>query len=191
MAFGRSILLRTFGRPTGVLGRLGGVIMARSNREAAGRVIDALDVRPGDHVLEIGFGPGVAIELLAERVTSGRIDGIDPSPEMVAQASARNAASIGAGRVALRQGFADRLPFASGIFDKALAINSVQVWPDAAAGLREVRRVLRPGGCVALGFTPYAAQSNDAVLGAVMAAGFATPRMIEIADTVCIVAGKL
>jgi ubiquinone/menaquinone biosynthesis C-methylase UbiE len=188
MAFGRSILLHMFGRPTGLLGRLGGVIMARSNRAAAGRVIDALDILPSDHVLEIGFGPGVAIELLAERVTSGRIDGIDPSAEMVAQASARNADSASAGRVALRQGFADRLPYASAIFDKVLAINSVQVWPDAAAGLREVRRVLRPGGRVALGFTPYAAQSNDAVIGAVMAAGFGTPRVVEIEDTVCVLA---
>jgi ubiquinone/menaquinone biosynthesis C-methylase UbiE len=191
MAFGRSILWRMFGRPTGVLGRLGGIVMARSNRAAAHRVIDALDVLPSDHVLEIGFGPGVAIELLAERVTSGRIDGIDPSSEMVAQAAARNAASIGAGRVALRQGFADRLPFDGGSFDKVLAINSVQVWPDPAAGLREVRRVLRPGGRVALGFTPYAGQSNDAVIGAVMAAGFATPRVVEIEGTVCVVAGKL
>jgi ubiquinone/menaquinone biosynthesis C-methylase UbiE len=190
MAFGRSILLRMFGRPTGLLGRLGGVIMARSNRAAAGRVIDALDILPSDHVLEIGFGPGVAIEMLAERVTSGHVDGVDPSPEMVAQASARNAQAIGAGRVALRRGFADRLPFASDIFDTVLAINSVQMWPDAVAGLREVRRVLRPGGRVALGFTPYAAQSNDAVIGAVMAADFDTPRVLDIDGTVCILASK-
>jgi 16S rRNA A1518/A1519 N6-dimethyltransferase RsmA/KsgA/DIM1 with predicted DNA glycosylase/AP lyase activity len=60
MPWVRELLMRMFGRPKGVLGRLGGVIMARVNRDAAAQVIEVLDVRPDDKVLEVGFGPGVA-----------------------------------------------------------------------------------------------------------------------------------
>jgi len=190
MAIGRRLLMRMFGRPTGVLGRFGGRIMARANRRAAARVIGLLDVQPGDRVLEIGFGPGVALGALAERASPGTVAGIDPSREMVAQASARNAAAMRAGRVALRQGSADNLPFAGNSFDEVVAINSVQVWPDPVAGLREVRRVLKPGGRLALGFTPYAAQSNAAVTAAIAAAGFGSPRVVESPEALCFIASK-
>jgi hypothetical protein len=52
--------MRMFGRPEGVLGRLGGVIMARTNYLAAKEVIGLLDVRAGDKVLEVGSGPALA-----------------------------------------------------------------------------------------------------------------------------------
>jgi ubiquinone/menaquinone biosynthesis C-methylase UbiE len=74
---------------------------------------------------------------------------------MVAQATARNSDAVAGGRVDLRHGTAQALPFAEGTFDKAVAINSMQAWPDAGSGLREIRRVLKAGGKVALGFTPW------------------------------------
>ena len=183
-----SILRRAFGRPTGVLGRLGGLIMARTNQWMAQRTIELLDVQPGDRVLEIGFGPGVGIQLLAGSASSGWVAGIDPSPEMVAQATARNAAGIGAGRVELRRGSVERLPFANATFDKALAINSMQVWPDAVAGLREVRRVLRPGSSMALGFTRYAGQAKEGLTETLTAAGFADAQVVDVDGEFCVLA---
>ena len=135
------------------LGRLGGLIMAGSNRACAEGAISLLEVRPQDRVLEVGFGPGVATELLA-RVPARHVVGVDPSTEMLEQAAVRNAAGVASGRVELQQGSVERLPFADATFDKALAINSMQVWPDAVAGLRELCRVLKPRGRIALGFTP-------------------------------------
>ena len=85
----RSILMRAFGRPQGILGRLGAVIMARTNADCGGWVTDLLEVTPNDRVLEVGFGPGVVIQRLAKR--AGRVEGIDQSREMVEQARARNA----------------------------------------------------------------------------------------------------
>ena len=58
-------------------------------------------------------------------------------------------------RIDLRRGSAERLQFDNDTFDKAVAINSMQVWPDAVAGLREIRRVTRSDGRIALGFTRY------------------------------------
>ena len=91
MPWVRELLMRMFGRPKGVLGRLGGVIMARVNRNAAAQVIEVLDVRPDDKILEVGFGPGVAIQMLLRRVPAGSVAGVDQSQEMVRQAAARNA----------------------------------------------------------------------------------------------------
>jgi ubiquinone/menaquinone biosynthesis C-methylase UbiE len=158
MMIGKSLLTRMFGRPKGSLGRLGGIIMARTNRQVAGWAIDLLGVHPSDRILEVGFGPGVGIQLLAKSALSGRVVGVDPSKEMVEQGAARNAKAIEAGRIDLRQASVERLPFEDETFDRALAVNSMQVWPDAPAGLREIRRVMKTGGRIALAFTHHSGQ---------------------------------
>ena len=66
-----------------------------------------------------------------------------------------------------------------GTFDKALAINSMQVWPDAIGGLREIRRVMKTGGTVALGFTRYSGQPKSGLVEMLTAAGFAEARVVE------------
>jgi ubiquinone/menaquinone biosynthesis C-methylase UbiE len=176
----KTLLMRAFGRPQGILGRVGGAIMARSNREIASQVVERLDVKPGDRVLEVDFGPGIAIQLIAAKISSGKVTGIDCSEEMKSHATARNAAAMSSGKVELRLGSVEALRFNSDTFDKALAINSMQVWPDAVAGLREILRVLKPGGIIALGFTPYSGQAKQGLTTALTAAGFAGPCMLDI-----------
>ena len=164
--------------------------MAGTNRKCAAWVIDLLDVQPNDKVLEIGFGPGVGIQLLASPAPAGYIAGVDRSKEMVAQATTRNKKAIESGRVDLRHGSVASLPFADNTFDKALAINSMQVWPDAVAGLREMRRVIRPGGEAALGFTPYSGQPSSGLAETLTAAGFAKARVVERDKNSCALAIK-
>jgi ubiquinone/menaquinone biosynthesis C-methylase UbiE len=190
MGYARSILMRMFGHPRGALGRLGGVIMARTNAKAAMEVVDLLDIRPSDKVLEVGFGPGVGIQLLAERASAGHVAGIDLSGEMREQAVARNAAAVRGGRVDLRRGSVEALPFPDAMFDHAVAINSMQVWPDAVLGLREVRRVLKPGGHVALGFTVHSGQAESGVAEVLAAVGFRNARILERNQLFCAVASK-
>lgn len=186
----KSILMRAFGRPQGMLGRLGGFIMARTNRNIAARAIALLDVQPHDSVLEIGFGPGVGIELVASMLSSGRVAGVDASAEMVEQARVRNAEALKTGRVKLRRGSVETLPFEHETFDKALAINSMQVWPDAVAGLREIRRVMKPGGRMALGFTRHSGQSKEGLTDMLTAAGFAGAHVVDIDRDFCALATK-
>src|SRR5215813_4859862 len=109
MSVVQRIFMRMFGRPQGVLGRVGGIIMARTNQQCAAWVIDLLGIQPHDRVLEVGFGPGVGIELLARSVSGGYIAGVDPSEGMVEQATARNVKAIESGRVDLRYGSVERL----------------------------------------------------------------------------------
>jgi len=190
MDWGRELLLRMFGRPKGFLGRLGGLIMARVNRDAAAQVIKLLGIRPDDKVLEVGFGPGVGIQLLLERITGGWVAGVDQSQEMIRQAAARNSSALRNRRVNLRYGSVQKLPFADATFDKALAINSMQVWPDARAGLQEIRRVLKPGGTVALCFTVNSGQSKDGIAESLAAAEFARVRVVDQANLFCAIATK-
>jgi ubiquinone/menaquinone biosynthesis C-methylase UbiE len=190
MALGRQLLMRMFGHPTGILGWLGGVIMARVNRDAAAQIIELLNVRPDDKVLEVGFGPGVAIQLLLQRLPTGSVAGVDQSQEMVRQAAPRNADALRNRRVDLRYSSAERLPFADQTFDKALAINSMQVWPDPRAGLLEIRRVLKYGGIVALGFTVNSGQPKQGVAESLDVAGFAQARIVDRSKLFCAIATK-
>ena len=190
MSVSRTLLMRAFGRPRGLLGRIGGVIMARSNRACALWVSDLLDPQPRDRILEVGFGPGVAIELMASRASLGHVAGIDASAEMVAQASARNAEAIGRGLVDLRHGSVESLPFPEGSFDKAFAINSMQVWPDRLAGLEEIRRVLGSGCKLALAFTPHSGHAPDGLTDLLSQAGFAAPDFVTKDRNFCALGTK-
>jgi ubiquinone/menaquinone biosynthesis C-methylase UbiE len=184
------LLMRAFGRPKGILGRLGGLIMAHTNQQCAAWVIGLLDIRSNDSVLEVGFGPGVGIQLLAKSAPAGYVAGVDYSEEMVAQARARNVKALERGRVDLRHGSVESLPFADQTFDKALAINSMQVWPDAVTGLREMRRVMKTGGRIALGFTPYSGQPNRGLPELLAAAGFTEAHVVEADKDFCALAIK-
>lgn len=185
-----SLLMQMFGRPKGILGQLGGFILARTKRDFTQWVIHLLEVQPDDKVIEVGFGPGVAIQILADAVSTGYVAGVDYSEEMVEQARVRNAKAIEAGLVQLQYGLVEALPFADDTFDKALAINSMQVWSDAIAGLREMRRVMKVGGKIALGFTPYSGQPSTGLTEMLTAAGFTESRLVETDRGFCVLAIK-
>lgn len=163
---------RMFGQPEGWLGRLGGRLMTIGKQEQAAWAIDLLRIEPDHDVLEIGFGPGVAIEQLDRIVTDGSVVGVDPSQTMLEMAQTRNAEAVEAGRVDLRLAGAGALPFEDDTFDRVLAINTTQAWPDLDDALAEIGRVLRDGGRVALAFGGHARASADGITDALTRAGF-------------------
>jgi ubiquinone/menaquinone biosynthesis C-methylase UbiE len=147
-----------FGHPQGTAGRVAGWVMAHrpSNRQRNRWVVALLDVGPTDRVLEIGFGPGLAIAELSRRVgDQGHVYGIDHSEVMLRQATRRNASAIAAGRVSLSRASVDQLPpWLGGPFDAILAVNSLGFWPAPTERLDELRRRLRPGGRIAIASQP-------------------------------------
>lgn len=152
-----------FAHPEGWVGRLVGVILAWKNRERNAWALSMLDIQPEDQVLEIGFGPGQAIQEAAKLTPKGFVAGIDLSEVMVVQASQRNAAAIRSGHVLLQKGAESPLPFEDSEFTKAFAVNSLQFWSNPDAGLQEVRRVLKPGGRVAIIIQPMWAKTEEEV----------------------------
>lgn len=108
-------------------------------------------VREGQRVLDVGCGTGEQVRILARQVgPSGRVVGLDLSPRMLAVAEAKVAASPWAGRVELRQGDALCLPFPDGDFDAVTCAFALRNVADLDAALREMCRVLRPGGRVTI-----------------------------------------
>jgi ubiquinone/menaquinone biosynthesis C-methylase UbiE len=126
----------------------------RSNQQRNRWAVSLLELQPTDRVLEIGFGPGIAIAELARRATQGHVYGIDHSQVMVHQASRRNADAVHAHRVRLTHAPVDQLPSFSEPLDAILAVNSAGFWPNPAERLCELRRLLRPAGRIALASQP-------------------------------------
>lgn len=139
-------------RPRGIVGWANGWMFAHrpSNRQRNLWAVSLLEVRPTDRVLEIGFGPGVAIAESAARATQGHVFGVDHSQAMVRRATRHNAAAVRARRVHLSCASVERLPSFGDPLDAILAVNSLGFWPDPVARLRELRGLLRPGGRIAL-----------------------------------------
>jgi SAM-dependent methyltransferase len=137
-----------FAHPSGWLGRLAGRIMLWTNKQDD--VVGILGVQPGDDVLEVGYGPGGLIRLLAERTLAASIRGVDPSPEMRDQARRHNRKAVRAGRVRLDLGTADRTGLPDASVDRVVSVRNVAIWPDLAAAVGELHRVARPGGTVVI-----------------------------------------
>ncbi len=145
-------LFAAFAAPSGLLGRLAGRLMAGKNTALNVFCLDLLDPKPGEHVLEIGYGPGKALSLLAERVgETGFVGGVDVSDLMFKAALRRNKAYVRDGRMRLALGAAHEEVWPDAAFDMALSVSNVQFWNPASVSLAETRRALKPGGRLALG----------------------------------------
>jgi SAM-dependent methyltransferase len=161
MALKRAVtaaIVGQFGHPRGAAGKAAGWVMTHrpSNRQRNRWVVSLLEVQPTDRVLEIGFGPGLAIAELSRRVgPSGHVFGIDHSEVMLQLATRRNAVAIAAGRVTLTLGTVEQLPPAlDGPFEVILAVNSLGFWPAPAQRLDDLRWRLAPGGRIAIASQP-------------------------------------
>jgi len=143
-----------FRKPSGLFGRLIGNGMARSNEMEAHWTVDLLRLQPNMRVLEIGFGPGVGIQYAAQQVVEGHVSGIDYSHTMVQLASKRNSAAMKSDRVDLKQGEASSLPYDDETFDRVFTVHCIYFWVEPLACLREIRRVLRTNGILAITIMP-------------------------------------
>jgi len=137
-----------FGLPRGRAGRLAGAVMAFENRKANRLVVDVLDPGSEDFVLELGCGPGVALAYAAERARFAV--GVDPSEVMVAQAQGRVRRAVESGRAEVCRAEAGFLPYDDDFFTCAFALHTIHHWPCVKSGVRELHRVVEPGGRVVL-----------------------------------------
>lgn len=116
------------------------------NRLTLGR----LELRGDEHVLEIGFGGGGLLAMLVG-ATRGRVIGVDVSQTIVERARRRFRRTP---RVVLYRASVETLPLADASVDKACSVNNLYFWSDPEAGMRELARVVRLGGRLAIAFEP-------------------------------------
>jgi SAM-dependent methyltransferase len=105
-----------------------------------------VEIRENATVLDIGCGGGRALERLASLAILGKVVGIDYSEDSVAVARKRNQRLIATGRVEVLHGSVSSMPFPDATFDCVSAVETYYFWPDIAADLAEVRRVMKPSG---------------------------------------------
>ena len=143
-----------FSKPSGLFGRFIGNGMARGNEYDARWTVSLLEIQPESRILEIGFGPGVSTHYAAEKASKGFVAGIDHPETMVLAARRRNATAIKAGRIDLKQGDVASLPYPGESFDKVFSLHSIYFWAKPVECLKELRRVLKPGGLLAITIQP-------------------------------------
>lgn len=139
-------LLSQAGKPRGWFGR---VLIRGMNLGHAGLTrwgLAQVEIPERAHVLDIGCGGGRTLEMLAALAGLGKAVGIDYSEDAVAVARKRNQKPMVSGRVEVFQGSVSALPFPDATFDCVTAVETYYFWPDMAADLAEVRRVMKPNG---------------------------------------------
>jgi ubiquinone/menaquinone biosynthesis C-methylase UbiE len=124
--------------------------MAAKNAAMNRLAVEQLDIKSHDHILEIGFGPGTAIESAALRLSNGHVAGVDVSDVMLRQARRRNRRFVMNGRVDLKLASVTQLPYPDLSFHKVFAVNNFHIWPAQQEALREIRRVLKVEGILLL-----------------------------------------
>lgn len=156
-------LARQAGHPRGWLGRLAIRGMNRSNAGMYTLVMRAMDIQPTDQVLDIGFGGGAFLVPMAEKASKGLVAGVDLSDTVVAAGRRRYSSMVTSGRIDIQQADVAALPYAAASFEKVCTVNSLYFWPNPDQAFREIFRVLKPGGLLAIG-TRSAAWMRNASL---------------------------
>ena len=161
----RNFMIKQFSQPRGFVGKFIGNRMAKGNVYDAKWTISLLNIQPNSRILEIGFGPGVSTQMASEKASKGFVAGIDHSKTMVQTASQRNEAAIQSRRMELKQGDVSSLPYPAESFDIAFSLHSIYFWPKPLDCLKEIRRVLKPGGLLAITIQPKDKWANRRIEG--------------------------
>ncbi len=181
----RSMLFSFCEEREGLLPRVMVRMASAQNRACAEWTLSLLELQLHERVLQVGDLAGTSLEAARQTAVQGRVVGIDPSKAASGAALHYNRDAFESGRLEMVRARVDQLPFCAHAFDKAFSVGSIQQWHHRDAALREMRRVLRAGGTLAVSFQARQARRDQEVRDAgqelkaqVSAAGFEKVRLV-------------
>lgn len=147
----QKILSRQLSRPNGLFGVFTGLMMHRANGEMYQKVVSDTPFRDGDKILEIGFGSGKHIKDLIKVSSNLSYAGIDISETMVSYSTRYNIDLIRDKSVQLIKAGISEIPYDDNYFNRIITINTIYFWEDKKKAIKEIIRVLKPGGTISIG----------------------------------------
>jgi ubiquinone/menaquinone biosynthesis C-methylase UbiE len=148
-------MFRQFRKPTGWLGGLASLGMNMGHEKVWRWGLEHIGIQSDATILDVGCGGGGAVKILAQLASRGKVYGVDYSEDALRTARRVNRALIKQGRVVIKHGSVSDLPFPDDTFDLATAFETTMFWPTLLDDLREVQRVLRPGGTLLVANEAY------------------------------------
>jgi ubiquinone/menaquinone biosynthesis C-methylase UbiE len=175
-----SQLLNQCRKPTGLLGRFLLWTMNLRHSRVTDWGLKHISIGRHDTILDVGCGGGRTVGKLAAMAPQGKVYGIDHAEQSVAAARRANARLEATGRVEIRQGSVSQMPFADDMFDLVTAVETHFWWPDLPNDMREVFRILKPGGRLVIIAEVYKRDQEDKRL----------QKLVELTDMVLLTAAE-
>jgi SAM-dependent methyltransferase len=141
-----TLLAKQLRKPSGFFGKLVAKMMEFRTRDSYKEIIAKMSPQKGDHILEIGYGPGLGIYQIASYSPGCMISGIDYSELMFHKASKRNKKFIDRGTVHLQYGDVLTMDMGNDKFDKIFCVNVIYFWNDLDQAFKLIFKMLREKG---------------------------------------------
>jgi SAM-dependent methyltransferase len=161
-------LFRQVRKPSKWTGRFFLWLMNLSHSKLTDWGLQYARIEPDFTILDVGCGGGRTIQKLAAATAQGKVYGVDYADGSVAASRAKNRPLLEAGRVEIHQASVSSLPFPDNTFDLVTAVETQYYWPDLPNDMREILRVLKPGGNLTIIAETYKAGASDNLKGPVM-----------------------
>ena len=176
-----NVLAKQLRNPTGLTGKIVTRFMNSVNKEMNSAVVKAMQIHPGHKVAEIGFGGGIAIDLILKNLLHGKIVGMEMSEASISQAKRKYHHLIKNGSVQLVKGVTGAIPFLKEQFDRISTVNTIYFWDDLMANFKGLYRILKPSGRLVIGFRP----SDEMAKLSFTSEGFRLRKRYDINEIIC------
>jgi trans-aconitate methyltransferase len=158
-----ALLYETFRQPEGTIGKIAGCLMSLKNKQRSDWTVSQLDIRPYQHILEVGYGPGNTLQQVARTLKIGFLAGIDHSYAMYQQAYRRNRIFIEQQLLQLHIGELNELSYPSHYFHTIYGSNAHFFWQDPVSEYIRLSSMLKSGGKLVMVFQPRRARKEEAI----------------------------